>query len=248
MSRHRGTRALRWLARLDPAVRRAERRARHTTYAHMGEDLIARHYLGRSHDGFYVDVGAHHPVHLSNTWLLYRRGWRGINLDPTPGSMRAFRRIRPFDINLELAIGAIAGTACFHLFEDPSLNTFSAELAQQHAKRSRLREIVMVQQLPLAQVLAEHVPQGRAIDFLSVDVEGLDLEVLRSNDWERHRPAVIMVEDLEARDLIAAAGSELARFLAQQGYRPLAKTAINLVFGREDSSTQSSGTPTAPPP
>lgn len=224
---------LRWLARLDPAVRLAERRARHVTYAHMGEDRIARHYLGRKHDGFYVDVGAHHPVHLSNTWLLYRRGWRGINLDPTPGSMRAFRRMRPSDINLELAIAASAGTAKFHLFEDPSLNTFSAELAEQHAGRSRPSGIVEVRQLPLAQVLDEHVPQGQTIDFLSVDVEGLDLEVLRSNDWERHRPALVMVEDLEARDLIAAASSELARFLSQQGYRPLAKTAINLLFGSE---------------
>lgn len=234
MSRSRGARALRWLGRLHPAVRLAERRTGHVTYAHMGEDLIARHYLGRKRDGFYVDVGAHHPVHLSNTHLLYRRGWRGINIDPTPGSMRAFRRIRPFDINLELAIGTVDSLTKFHLFEDPSQNTFSADLAEQHRKRSRLRQVVDVRQRRLAEVLAEHVPAGREIDLLSVDVEGLDLEVLYSNDWDRYRPSVVLVEDLDSRDLAAAVDSRMARFLAEHGYQPLAKTAINVLFGRTD--------------
>jgi FkbM family methyltransferase len=234
VSRAYGARARRWLGRLRPAVRLAERRTRHTTWAQLGEDLIARHYLGHRRDGFYVDVGAHHPIHLSNTYLLYRRGWRGINLDPTPGSMRRFRQMRPHDINLEIAIGSVESLGKFHLFDDPSLNTFSAELARHHGKRSRLREIVEVPQLPLAGVLARHLPAGRTVDFLSIDVEGLDLDVLRSNDWDSYRPALVLVEDLDSRDLAAALATEVSRFLAARGYEPLAKTAINLLYGRID--------------
>jgi hypothetical protein len=76
----------------------------HLSYAQEGEDMVLRRIFEDQPLGFYVDVGAHHPVRFSTTYFFYRRGCRGINIDATPGSMDAFRRLRPRDINLEVAI------------------------------------------------------------------------------------------------------------------------------------------------
>ncbi len=76
------------------------------SYSIEGEDRIVRSLFWEKRDtGFYVDVGAHHPFRFSNTYLFYTQGWRGINIDATPGSMRAFKKHRPRDINLEIGIG-----------------------------------------------------------------------------------------------------------------------------------------------
>jgi hypothetical protein len=73
-----------------------------SSWSQEGEDLILARIFGDKPDGFYVDVGAHHPKRFSNTYYFYRRGWRGINIDAMPGSMLAFNRLRPSDINIEL--------------------------------------------------------------------------------------------------------------------------------------------------
>jgi len=84
----------------------------------------------------------------------------------------------------------------------------------------------------LGDVLRDRVPAGTRIDFLTIDVEGLDLEVLRSNDWERFRPELVLVEALETPDLAAISASETANLLASHDYVPVAKT-VNTVFFRD---------------
>lgn len=140
--------------------------------------------FGDSCEGSFVDVGAHHPTRFSNTYLFYLRGWRGINIDPLPGSRAEFERIRPNDINLELAVGDSPTPLVYHLFNEPALNGFDAKLSK---SRDGLRGYRIVRKIevpvrPLQSILAEYLPVGRDIDFLTVDVEGLDLSVLRSND------------------------------------------------------------------
>src|SRR5687768_10814903 len=102
----------------------------HTSYAQEGEDLILLRLFDGDLPGVYVDVGAHHPFRFSNTCLLFERGWRGINIDARPGSMAAFRRARPRDINLEIGISERPAELEFFLFEEPALNTFDRALAE----------------------------------------------------------------------------------------------------------------------
>lgn len=78
-------------------------------YSQEGEDLLLSRILGDKKDGFYVDVGAHHPFRFSNTYLLYKQGWRGINIDAMPGSMKLFNRFRPRDINIECGVASGGG-------------------------------------------------------------------------------------------------------------------------------------------
>lgn len=201
----------------------------HRAYSQEGEDLILARYFEGQRDGFYVDVGAHHPYRFSNTYLLYRRGWRGVNIDAMPGSMEKFRRARPRDINIEVAIGSVAGSATFYIFNEPALNTFDPELAKERdVPPWQLVQKVQRPVRTLAAVLGDALPESQSIDVLTIDVEGRDLDVLKSNDWQRFRPRMVLVEtrDRTYRDL----GNEpTVMFLESQGYAAMAKT-VNTTF------------------
>lgn len=208
-------------------------RKRQLCYAQDGEDLILDRYLEGQASGFYVDIGAHHPMRFSNTYLFYRRGWRGINIDAMPGSMKAFARIRPRDINVECGVAGNAGRLTYHRFNESALNTFDATEAQLKDRAPyRLLDTVEVAVERLDALLARHLPVGQQIDFLSVDVEGKDEEVLRSNDWCRCRPRFILAETLRT-DILALGTCPVVQFLQGVGYRPIAKAYNTTFFQRE---------------
>jgi len=171
------------------------------SYAQEGEDLVlARLFGNQVESGFFVDIGAHHPVRYSNTYYFYRRGWTGLNVDALPGTAKLFRRMRPKDITVECGIGAKEGFLTYFAFNEPALNTFSEQEAAK--KNHPPYHVINKLQLPvmtLAQLLDQRLPKGRMIDFMTVDTEGLDYEVIASNDWDRYRPKVLLVELLNTR-------------------------------------------------
>src|SRR5580700_9536062 len=117
---------------IRPLIPSAVRRWRHPpappyleSYAQEGEDMVMRRFFeSRATPGFYVDVGAHHPQRFSNTYFFYRQGWRGINIDAMPGSMKAFETLRPRDINIEAAVSAEHQSLTYAIFNEPALNSF----------------------------------------------------------------------------------------------------------------------------
>ncbi|MGQ0722259.1 MAG: FkbM family methyltransferase, partial [Candidatus Eiseniibacteriota bacterium] len=185
--------------------------------------------------GFYVDVGAFSPKEASNTYFFYRRGWRGINIDAAPGSMEAFRWTRRRDVNLEVAISETAGEMSFYFWSTHAYtNTLSADHAREHERLSGVtpREI-RVPTRTLTSVLDEHPPPASGIDFLSVDAEGHDLQVLRSLDWSRYRPELALVED-DHRSLDGIARSVIATYLRDVGYSVCAWIPPTVVYRRDD--------------
>lgn len=203
---------------------------RRPSYSQEGEDRVLERYFGTCGPGFYVDVGAHHPHRFSNTYLFYKRGWRGINIDAMPGSMEPFKRMRVRDINLEMGVGAASAVAKFYVFSEPALNTFDEAIAKSHENSEyKITRIVDVPIERLEDILARHLPQGMAIDFLTIDVEGLDLQVLQSNDWTRFRPKVVLVEAV-GNDLNDIAAIPTAHFLITNGYKLYAKTVNTLML------------------
>lgn len=207
----------------------------HRSYSQEGEDrvlssLLFKMYGGKHiNNGFYVDVGAHHPYRFSNTCLFYRQGWRGINIDAMPGSMSEFQKIRPRDINLECGVGRKAETLKFFVFNEPALNTFDESLAKARCNGLwKIKATMDVPILPLSEILNKYLPHGQSIDFLSVDVEGFDLDVLQSNDWEKYRPLVVLVETfgLSIGDLKL---DSLTEYLNSLGYIEYSKT-VNTTF------------------
>jgi len=206
------------------------------SYGQEGEDIILLRIFEEEPPGFYVDVGAHHPVRFSNTWALYQRGWRGINIDPNPAAIRLFERLRPRDINLTLGIAEEAKSLHYFQFNDSALNTYDAELAAQRQARDgyRLLKTTMEKVARLDCVLAEHLPAGQSIDVLSVDVEGLDLKVIRSNDWTRFRPSCLLMEALHTT-LSSLTEHEAHRYVTALGYDLFAKTVNTLIYLDRDS-------------
>ena len=214
------------------AEMRAPRIHARVAYSQEGEDLLLARLFEHDSRGIYVDVGAHHPFRFSNTCLLNKRGWRGINIDARPGSMRLFRRFRPDDVNLELGVSEQPGQLEFFVFAEAALNTFDAALADsRRADGWAFVDKTLVECLPLATIIDRHLPQlqSNEIDLLTIDAEGLDLQVLRSNNWARYRPRVIVVEILGG-DLSEMLRSDTVTFLAGVGYSPSARLYNSVVF------------------
>lgn len=194
------------------------------SFSSAGEDMILRHILGTDmRDGFYVDVGAYHPINSSNTYFFYLQGWRGINIDARPGGMAEFQKLRPRDINLEFGVSNEKGILPFYVVKDaPSINSFSKEFLAEVGMLDHVLVEIEIPVLTLKEILDNHLPENQPIDFLTVDVEGFDLKVLMSNDWSKYRPRLIVVEDLRR----ASGCSELLTFLAAQDYEVCVQNAI----------------------
>lgn len=204
------------------------------SYAQNGEDVILARALGGAGTGFYVDVGAASPVEATVTRHFYEHGWRGINLEPVPAWAAALRALRPRDVTLEAAAGSAPGELVFfEVLDDPALSTTDRQgAARLTGGGHQLRE-VRVPVVTLDDVLAEVSP--RSIDFLKVDVEGAEREVLLGIDLERWRPRVIVVEATEPNSLRPAyqAWEDL---IVSKRYRYASTDGINRYYVRDEEA------------
>ena len=214
----------RWLGIEEPLELFIRRDKLHA-YGQLGEDLIIDAILGRKDDGFYVDVGAHHPTYLSNTKRFYDRGWRGINVEPSATLFEMFMKERPHDTNLNIGISSEPGELPFFELEPSYLSTFSREFAAQAKTIDRTSRIVaerIVKTDSLANVLEANA-RGRVVDFLSIDVEGYDVNVLKSNDFSRFRPRLIIVE-------LSHRSKSILDYMSQVDYDLAFNNRLNGVF------------------
>jgi FkbM family methyltransferase len=219
---------------LAGAVRRAWRRRgllldpyARPSYSQEGEDLVLLGLFEGQPAGTFVDVGAHHPRRFSNTHLLSEAGWRGLNIDPLPGTAETFRRERPHDVTVECGIAEDAGELAFFRFVEPALSTFDPDLAAERQDAGwPLAERHTIAVRPLAELVTEHLRTDR-VDLLTVDVEGLDLQVLASAGLGRIRYDVICVEAL--RDELTAQGP-LHELLDGHGYVLVAATGRSRIY------------------
>ena len=205
-------------------------------YAQFGEDQVLAELVGTKTCGFYVDVGAHHPHRLSNTHLLYVRGWWGINIDPNRAAIDAFEAERPSDVNLCCAVGTANGTARLYAYDEPALNTLSDARA---AVVGLPAGEIIVPVRTLNDILAEHVPPRLSIDLLSIDVEGLDLAILQSLDFDSYRPRLICVE-IHDFDFERLSDEPVYRLLHSHGYRMVSMCLLTAIFRLESASQSGS--------
>lgn len=200
-----------------------------TSFSQEGEDLILARAFEGVPKGFYVDVGAYHPVRFSNTYLFYKRGWRGINIEARPGSKILFDKIRPNDTNIEAAISDKKETLTYYMFNEPALNGFSKPLtdSRQGMNYNVIKEL-KIETCTLDEILSKHI-NDQKIDFMSIDVEGLDLQVLKSNDWNKFKPTFLLVEDLSF-DFSDVASSSTFRLLHTHNYNLWGKTLNTVIY------------------
>ena len=192
--------------------------------------ILSRIFDGKK-QGFYVDVGAHHPRRFSNTYFFYKQDWTGINVEPNPDAQRLFEKERLKDINLQCGISELEGELTYYYFDEPALNTFDYEVVKSRLDTTPYK-LIKQAQIPvfrLDTIFRKYLPVKQHIDFLTIDVEGLDYSVLKSNDWNSFRPTCIVVEELNT-DLLQATTGEIAGFLRDHGYREFAKTYNSIIF------------------
>jgi len=203
------------------------------TYSQEGEDRILLRIFENTENGFYVDIGAHHPKRFSNTYIFYKKGWKGINVDAMAGSMIKFNRLRPKDINIEAAISDEHSEINYYSFKEAALNTIDERSATELQKNNELIDIIKTKTRRLSEILDKHLPPNQTINFLTIDVEGVDFNVLKSNNWNKYKPNYIIVE-IKDNNIETLINHKIAQYLKQKKYIIFAKT-VNTVFFKYSS-------------
>lgn len=201
------------------------------SYAAAGEDIILRNIfynrLNYEKPGFFVDVGAYHPTELSSTMLLYEMGWRGINIDARPGFETAFQEIRSGDININQAVALRKQSMTYHIVEElPQANSLSKKHLEQTGQLEKVTKTIIIETQPLKQLLDENLTADQKIDLINVAVGGMEEEVLKSNDWKKYRPRVVVVK-VKEETLSRLQDSRSVQFLENNFYKAIAKTYVN---------------------
>ena len=198
-------------------------------YSHSGEDLFIIQNCKKK--GFYIDVGCHHPTKLNNCHLLYLNGWRGINIDINKISIDLFNSVRKKDINICKAVSLKKGKVKF--FYDKKLSLYNSLINKSDLKYSD--EIISS---PLSDIIDETSFKDHQIDFLSVDAEGKDLEVLQSLDFQRYKPKFICVEIWgdSKNENFKLENNEIYNFLIKKKYKMVFNRMENYIFHNKYSN------------
>lgn len=210
-------------------------------YAQAGEDLLISQCLGDLGilQPTYLDVGANNPEFISNTYFFYLRGSRGVCIEPNPMLAAKIKKVRPRDTVLNIGIGfSEESEADFYVFSGyaDGLSTFSKEDAERWQKvgvkglgAMRYDKVIKLPLRRINDIIAEHFTA--APDLLSIDVEGLDLQILNTLDFDTYRPSVICVETLSYDEhLVGYKRNDIIEFLLSRGYKVYADTHINTIF------------------
>lgn len=145
---------------------------------------------------------------------------------------------RSDDININVGVGTTRTTKKFYIFNETAINTFDKKLAEERKKIEGyyIEKIKDLSILPLSDILESHLSRGKEIDFMTIDVEGLDLEVLQSNNWKLYRPRFVLVECLKKGNLQTTIKDPVVKFMGGINYEPFAKTHNTVFF--KDTSTE----------
>jgi FkbM family methyltransferase len=205
------------------------------SYAQRFEDLYLMRCFGGRSEGFYIDVGSGHPVYDNTSFAFYLKGWSGITAEPNPWLARLTRAVRPRDCHVEALVGAEAAEATFYLVDEfHGLST----MIESHARAARAQfgkssQAVVVPVTTLKELCEQRAPA--VFDFLKVDVEGAEQDVLLNGDWQSFRPKVVVVEAL-APYTLAPAWQAWEPFIARHGYRYVWFDSLNRYYLAEEAS------------
>jgi FkbM family methyltransferase len=205
----------RQLLRLRQSHETSARSRRMVHYSQWGEDLVVAKIL-TADNGFYVDVGCHHPTTCNNTYLLYQRGWTGLCIDAVASFGPFYAETRPRDRFVYSAVSPTEGEVAFYVGNNNALGSL--------LQSKWIPQKVTVRAKPLRAILEEHqVPRDFA--FLSIDVEGTEVEALRSLDFSLFRPRVIVAE----YQTMGQINLDLQPFLLGFGYQIISVTRCNVI-------------------
>ena len=194
------------------------------SYSQNAEDLLVDAILGCKPAGTYVDIGANDPVAFSNTKRFYDRGWAGICIEPNPERYNKLTRQRERDVVINCGISETEGYFPFYILDQDMISTFDLTIAN-NMKLERGAKIVQTLDIPTYRLdsLLDKNLNDKSIDFISIDVEGNELAVLKSNNWKKFNPSAIVIE-------MCNNFNEICSYLAERQYIPVLQTTENTIF------------------
>jgi len=191
--------------------------------------------FGERSDGFYIDIGSGHPVYDNMSFAFYLRGWHGITVEPNPWLSQLTRAVRVRDRHVEGVIGATTGQATFHLVNEYHglSTTIAAHAEAAQTQFGKASQAITVPVTTLKALCERYAPPS--FDFLKVDVEGAEPDVLLNGDWQRYRPKVVVVEAL-APYTLAPAWDAWEPFMAKHGYRYVLFDSLNRYYLADEAA------------
>ena len=189
-------------------------------FGEFGEDILINRFFRKKNDGFYVDIGCYHPIKGSLTYYLYKKGWRGLNVDLSKVSIDLFKLARPKDYNIHAAVADFDGET--HFFENGVINQQNT-LENNGANLKKIKIIAFKLQTLLEKLNIKH------IDFLNVDVEGSDYKVISSLDLNKIRPKMICIEEnkYDIKDIINDA---IQSFMNSNDYFLFSRIGVSSIY------------------
>lgn len=198
-------------------------------YSQFGEDIILKELLKKDKaDGFFVDVGCYHPKKYSNTYMLYKKGWRGINIDMEEDKICLFNMARPGDHNIICPVSDKREEVTLFRFSKYGLgSTINCDYAKDINDEIYDKKIVATK--TINEILNDTPYKGKQIDVLSIDVEGMDFKVLNSLDFETYKPKLIIIED-HHRSIEEVLNTGIYNLLKKHSYLLRSWTFYSLIF------------------
>jgi len=206
--------------------------------SHWGVDLILNSIFKNKRKGFYVDIGCHHPLINNHTYLFYKKGWSGANIDIDFSSIDMFNFYRPKDINRQLALSDKVGEANLYFYHNRAAkNTLSKEFGVDS------KTIKNIKTDTLTNFLIQNNLSDKKIDFMSIDVEGNELKVLEGLDFKTIKPSVILVEfripnvkEFYQKNITDVISSPIYNFMISQNYKLINWNHDDLMFMHNETS------------
>ncbi len=197
------------------------------TYSLFGEDLAALKFFKNKKKGFYVDIGCYHPTHINNTYLLYKKGWNGINIDVSQFSIDLFKFMRPDDLNYKCAVSETNKKVNLYYQKEHSQLTSINKLTAKKFIKGKLKKKI-INSSSLEEILSWGKYKDYEIDFLDVDVEGADLQVLKGLNFSKRKPKLICVE-IHQKNFRK---HKIYRFLIKKKYKLIWQESFSFLFKR----------------
>lgn len=215
-------------------LRRFRRQDRKISYSQCGEDLIVDFIFSVTGErtGTYLDIGAHHPTYLNNTAILYKKGWRGVNVDPLQKNMELFAKKRPQDVNICAGIATTTEMKNFYVLDPETLSTFDENVCRRYmAEGHGLRRTERVQFYSVKDLLARAKLKD-GVDLLTIDIEGGEEMVIRGLIRCGIQPSVLICETARYSPDLRKAGKDqdLIENIKSLGYLLYADTFVNSIF------------------
>ena len=212
------------------------------SYSISNVDLVVDRMFANIDKGIYVDVGCNHPIKFNNTYLLYRRGWRGINIDFDSKSIKEFKKYRPKDYSVEKIVSNDEEMKDIYIYHERSaINTLSKDLV--NYRKNKPKEIAKGRSTTLGKIIDESPFKGKKINLISIDIENHEYEVLKDFDFGKYKIDVIVTEwtdltqnklEIYNQSIEKIQKSKIYNLFIENNYKLINWVNSDLVFARRD--------------